>query len=193
MYSIIRCILVAIIGLMFFVIVKKNSNLNKKTVGVIIATCVLLLTTISFVPFENLFLTFGSAEKACFYYQPQTDGNVLSVDGQYSTFVMQKDDSKNSILLVPKTESGWKVPSGMHTKRVIYRIVDSYIVSVYQYKNTNDFFVRVSSVDKKIHTLTDSCNSLFVSTQSSVYCAHIPHFDTDYSLIINDKQIVIHE
>ena len=172
---------------------RKRAAQTKKTVGVIIAACVLLLITTSFVPFENLFLTFDSAEKAYQYYQPQADGIVLSVDGQYCTFVMQKDDSQSSVLLVPKTENGWKVPSGIHTKRVLYRMVDSYIVSVYQYKNTNDFFVRVSSVDEKIHTLTDSCNSFFVSTQNSAYCAHTPHFDTDYSLIINGKTIAIHE
>ena len=67
----------------------------------------------------------------------------MVIEGENSDFVVGTKNSTSKILIVPKTANGWKVGIGLNTKKIVQKISNKNIIYVYQYKNTNDYFLTV--------------------------------------------------
>lgn len=204
MFGWIRLIILAIVFLATLPLVcKKCKPKNLKKVRVLwFIVCVLVCTVFQFIPFENLFITFDSAEEAFEYYNPNATGELLQIEGKNSTFVQKTQDITNAIQIVPKTESGWTVPIGSYTKLVYNHIFEDFSVRVYQFKDTSDYYMCVLANKEKVPSLTDANGTVFIEKQRQVapyddsdvkYYAYVPEFKENYTLLVDDEPVLLSE
>lgn len=190
------CIIAFIIG---FLLIKKSRVIHKRRWSIIAFVVVVILTTISaLIPIENALITFSSPESA---YNYNNFGNVkLIVDGEKTNFVIGAKGDADIYAIVPKSNGGWKIGMGLDTKKIIQTISDGITINVYQYKNTNDYFITVLDTKGGSSDITDNHHSEFKYLEKSnstlgktfyTYYAYINDFNDQYSLTVNDKLIKI--
>ena len=200
MFMLIRCIIGALLFLTGIFLIKR-SKIHGRRLAYVISTSLSMIITVSlaFLPFENLFLTFDSPEKAYEYVNSSHGEISLVVSGDHSDFVLSEKDDAKTYLIVPKAANGWKVGRGIDTKKIAYKFVNGISVSVYQYKNTGDYFVYVLDTSGGASQITDSKQSDFYSLENNSnlldktfvsYYAHISNFDSQYWVIVNGIQII---
>ncbi|MDE6020430.1 MAG: hypothetical protein K2H01_05465, partial [Ruminococcus sp.] len=133
------CSIAFIIG---FLLIKKSRVIHKRRWSIIAFVVAVILTTIStLIPIENALITFSSPESA---YNYNNFGNVkLIVDGEKTNFVIGAKGDADIYAIVPKSNGGWKIGMGLDTKKIIQTTSDGITIYVYQYKNTNDYFITV--------------------------------------------------
>ena len=87
--------------------------------------------------------------------------------------------------------------TNINTRRLLYTVKNNLIISVYTYKKTQDFYIRVCSVDKSEINISDNRDSLFLVDQSQVdkyvYYAYVKSLDESYCLYINENEIALEE
>ena len=199
MYMIIRII----IGCVFLgcsILTINNSKLTHKqmlrTVIVIVSVAATCLS--AFFPFENFFITFNSPETAYRYYSFSNSDIELCVEGENCDFLVDSANGSDTYLIIPKITNGWKIGIGANTKRIIQKISDEIIVYVYQYKDTGDYFVTILDTNGGTSTIQDGYSTQFYSLEKKndslgktfvTYFAHIPNFDSQYTLVVNNNTI----
>jgi hypothetical protein len=203
MYSIIRLIIGCIfLGCAIFALKRSKSTRKRGLYVVSIFSSVLLITVLAFLPFENLFVTFDSPAAAYKYYILGASDPELILEGDSCDFVVDREDGVDSYLVIPKTEDGWKVGIGVNVKLIDDKFCDGISVSVYRYKNTEDYFITVCDVSGGESIISDGENSEFQMLKSyndplkkdfATYFAHITSFSSGYSITVNGKNIVFDE
>lgn len=203
MFGLIRLVLCGIVFVIIFLLLRKRiepAKVKKAVAILFIGIFFLGSTLLAFVPFENLFVTFDTPEAAYDYFTPGKSGEAFLIEGKESTFVLKSKNGTNSSLIVPKTENGWKVPIGTYSKSVFNQPFKDFTVTVSQYKDTSDYYIKVVDVNSFVQTLTDSDGTVFIKKQpsvstfnfSSVYYAYISDFDaTTYTLIVNGEAVAL--
>ena len=199
MYGVVRLI----IGCLFFgcsaIVMKKNKAVNKFKLRVILAgLSVILVFVLGFLPFENLFITFQSPE-AAYEYSNFGKSNVdLVVEGNNCDFVIEQENESYTYLIIPKTSDGWKTEIGLNTKMISQKFFDGITVQVYQYKNTNDYFITVLDTNGGEAKISDEYNTEFYRLERFddvlqknfvTYFAHISDLTIEYSLTVNGSKI----
>lgn len=198
MYAIIRILIGCIFLGCSFVIVRRSGAVHKRVLYIVFAVISLTLAmALMFLPFENIYLTFDSPDKAYEYYHFESDIKLV-VDGENSDFIIDNKNDSYSYLIIPKTSEGWKVGIGSDTKRVVQNIFNGIVVYVYQYKNTNDYFVTVLDSYGGVCEISDSCGSTFYSLERVseplgksfvTYYGHISEFDSQYWISVDGNKI----
>jgi hypothetical protein len=160
-----------------------------------------LITFSAFLPFENLFITFSSPEAAYEYYMSRKPNIELIVEGDNCDLVVDRNnDSGNSYLIIPKTSDGWKVGIGSDTKRIVQKFSNGIDIVIYQYKNTNDYFITIFNMTGEEIQISDNYNTEFYSLKTSndligktyfTYYAHIHYSDSQYSVIVDGNTIIL--
>ena len=167
---------------------------------------IVITSVLSLIPFENLFFTFDSPQVAYKYMSSKRTEPVLVVSGQNCDFVIGQEADAKTYRIIPKTEDGWKLGTGLTTKHVAQTYAYGFYIYTYQYKDTNDYFIELYDPDRKIVELRDEYDSVFIpfeetffipsdagntpSEMTSVtYYASIPDLDSMYSLTINGKPV----
>ena len=193
MYDVLRLLIGVIIFLLSIFIIrridfKKKTLLTRVALLLAIVICLLL----NFVPFENVFVTFDSPEDAYGYYKGWLQEIELLVEGRNSDFVIT---DKSEILIIPKTKEGWKLGIGSDIKWVMWGSSESGTISIYRYKETNDYYVQVIAWNDMVQTVEDSYNSAFVTggegRTGKVYFAALDRFDKEYKIYINGEEVEI--
>lgn len=153
----------------------------------------------SFIPFENLFITFNSPEKVFNYYIGDKSDVNLVVNGKNSDLVIGKNNDANVYLIVPKNDDGWKIGVGIDTKRIMQKTYNRIVIYVYQYKNTNDYFVTILDTNGGYSEIVDSCNSKFFLLENAsdslgkvfvTYFANVSQYSQEYWINVNGEKIV---
>jgi len=200
MFGSIRLV-IGFIFLAFSVIVISKTKASCKRALYVVAVCfsVLLTTVLMFLPFENAFMTFDSAEEAYSYVNFGKSEATLVVEGNDSDLVVEREDDVYKYLIVPKTEDGWQVGIGSDTKMIEQRISEDISVHVYQYKDTNDYFITVLDTNGGALEISDSCSSEFIFLETAnesvgktffTYYAHISEFNAEYCINANGVDII---
>ena len=201
MFSTIRLVLVILLVLVSFLILKKTGVIRKKVSYVFICCIALFLVfALPFIPFENAFFTFESPIQAFNYYNSTSKEIKLVIKGESTDFVVGGDADSNINLIVPKTDNGWKIGLGKDIKRVFQRNIEGYSICVYQYENSDEYYLSVLKVDGGNFEISDEFNSEFYSiskyndslneTQYTYY-AYIPSFNAQYSIFLDGAEICI--
>ena len=155
-----------------------------------------LVVVFYLIPVENLFVTFASPEEAYRYANTGTVGTV--VEGKTTCFVVASDGKTESCLIIPSAGHGWKIGRGVDTKLVNRQISDVASVQVYQYKDTNEFYVVVSGVQAGELEVSDNRGSAFFAASHFVqaldaeyytYYAYVFGLDQTYQLRIGKETI----
>lgn len=205
MFGLIRIAISGIVFVVLYVPFRKKiapTKLKKMSVILFAVVCIFGSMLLCLIPFENLFVNFDSAEASYDYFYMDNDGELLQIEGKNSTFVQKSQDITNTIVIVPKTEKGWKVPVGIYTKLVYNQVFEDFVVYVYQFRDTSDYYVCITANNKMVHTLTDENGTVFVERQRQVasyislnveYYAYVPDFKENYTLIVNDEAVCLSE
>ena len=198
MYSLIRIIIGCVLG-GCAVLRTKNKPINKvvQYVGSMLISLVLIVTLL-FLPLENLAITFDSPKDAYEYYKGGKSNIKLVVDGEKCDLIVDCNGDTEAYLIIPKNAYGWKVGIGLDTKRIVQNVSNGIITYVYQYKNTNDYFITVFDVTGKEINISDNCKSEFYSLEKHndflsktyiTYYAHISNFNPQYKLLVNGNNL----
>lgn len=196
MFGIIRILFWIIVFERCIVILSKHGILNKKRNKVVLLVIITLLWIGSMlVPIENLFVSFSTPEKSYGYIN--WEEVKLVVYGQESALVIG-GDTEYVYLVVPKGEKGWKIGRGMDLKFISNQYFDGIVVSIYQYKNTKEFYVEVTDVDGKECKVTDNQNSSFETLKTDRdgenkyrYYTYIRDLNRNYVLKVNNKETIL--
>ena len=179
------------------IINKKSTNKRFHHVSVIIIS-VILIVVLSFLPFENFFITFDSAEESFRYYTLGESDIQLIIEGENSDFIISSKKNVDTYLIIPKTAKGWKIGIGSNTKRIVRKLDYGISVFVYQYKNTKDYFITILDTNGGESKISDNYNTDFYSLEKYnrpleknfiTYYAHIPDFNSQYTVVVNGKEI----
>ena len=199
MYGLIRlcigCIVFGCIKLKFKELIKTRRH---KIYILVIAAIFSII--FMFIPFENLFITFSSPEKVFNYCYTKKTKAKLVVEGKDSDLVIGEDDDAHIYLIVPKVANGWKIGMWTNTKLISYEMYNSISVDVYQYKNTNDYFVSILDMNGGYSQITDSFQSEFSALEQPMdvlektyvtYCTNIQDFTDEYWINVNGEKIIV--
>lgn len=182
------------------VAIKKSKAVHKRLLYAAFTGVSLVLTvSLAFWPFENLFITFSSPEQAYEYSNPGKSNMELVIEGDACSFIVDCQNRSDTIWLVPKTAGGWKVGCGSNVKRIAQKLQDGIIIYVYQYKDTNDYFITIMDTDGGACTVSDDYDAKFYSLERAndslgktfvTYYAYVPHFSPQYSVVVNGDEIL---
>ena len=201
MYNVIRLI-IGCIFLLCSIIVMKNFKAISKRVLYIASSglSVLLIVVLMFLPFENLFLTFGSPKDAYEYSNSGQSNIELIVEGDNCDLIIDRKNNSDAYLIIPKTADGWKIGIGADTKRIAQKISDGIVIYVYQYKDTSDYFITILDTNGGESIVSDEYNTEFLSLERYndllekkfvTYYAHIANLNSQYSVTVNGNKIVL--
>ena len=199
MYSVVR-IIIGFVFLGLSIIVIKIKTIRKRILNIVFTSMlIVLIAVLSFLPFENLFVTFDSAKAAYDYYNWGKSNIELVVEGNNCDLIIDRQKDVDTYLIIPKTADGWKIGIGLDTKRVVQKVSNGITVYVHQYKNTNDYFVTIFDTNGGKATISDDYNTMFYSLEKTnaalektfvVYYGHISDFDSKYHIVVNGSEIV---
>ena len=203
MFNIIRFIIGCVFLGCSITLIKKSKVIRKRILYIVFAgISVALMVVLAFLPFENLFMNFNSPKAAYEYYKLGKSNIELVVEGNECDFVIDHQKDSDTCLIIPKTEEGWKIGLGSDTKRIVQKFSDGVSVYVFQYKNTSDYFITVFDTNGGEAIVSDDYNSKFYSLERDndflgktfvTYYAHIPNFNSQYSITVNGNKIVLEE
>ena len=195
MFTLIKCFFVIVIFSVFYIIIKKARQEHKrKWVMLLIFIAVFLPLLSAFYPIENAFITFPTVESAYYY---SNEGKVKHIiQGNESDLVIgQKDnDTANIFAVMPKTNDGWKISPFGSLKSVTSIISHEVLIHVYQYKNSDDYYIMVYCLKNNTLELTDNRDSKFEYFEgkngtNQTYCTYIHCFDEEYVITVDGNPI----
>ena len=203
MYTIIR-LLFGFIFLTCAVVAIRKSKIIRKTLMYVIFTVIsiALITISALVPVENLFITFNSPQSAYNYINFGKSDIDLIIEGENCDFVVDRKNDTDTYIFIPKTETGWKIGTGVNTKERLHAFYDGIMLKVYQYKDTNDFFVTIFNIDGGYMEITDCYNSKIFSLEKEndslgktyvTYYTHLTEINPQYYMIINGEKVSLIE
>lgn len=150
---------------------------------------VLVYSALSFVPIEDAFATFPTREEALAYVTNTPATRVI--EGKISDCVI----SDKSMIMLPKTEKGYKVALDSYVTRVEQYNDDDVFFDIYRFKNSNDCYMVFTDLNNGYGNIKDSCNSVFQYDEITnkdlgtycVYYCYIDGFDKNYTVTLNGK------
>lgn len=177
---------------------KPGISQKRRRIALALAAGVVLTTLSALFPVENAFITFSSAESS--YHYTNVGKVNLTVSGEQTDLVVAQKGNANSLLIIPKSEDGWKIGIGVYTKSAFYTASNGATVRVYRYKNSSDYYVEVldSAGDKA--EVTDNCNSEFHSVERFntaldkncyTYYAYVSNLDDTYTVLVDGAAITV--
>ena len=200
MFGIIRLIIGCVILIYSSMVIKKSKMTCKWVFYAIFATIsMVLVVVLSLIPFENAFVTFDSP-KAAYEYVLGRSNIKLIVEGNNSDLVIDRNNDTDRYMILPKSADGWKIGIGVNTKKVVQKISDGIIVYVYQYKNTNDYFITIFDSNGGEAQISADFDTVFYALENEdhfsgkkyvTYYAYIPDFQSKYSVVVNGNKIVL--
>ncbi|MBR5252227.1 MAG: hypothetical protein IKV52_05340 [Oscillospiraceae bacterium] len=194
MFNIVR-ILIGFILLFVLIKIRKKIIFGHRWFICSVMAILIISSLLLFIPFENLFLTFDTPQKAYEYMNFKNSDIKLVVNGENSDFIVGNNGNSDAYLILPKTTNGWKLATGINTKRVFQGIYDGVIVYVYRYKYTNDFYITVLDTNSSKVKIEDLFKSQFYALDNAndngytTYYAHIPEFNENYWIEVNGNVI----
>ncbi|MBR5451652.1 MAG: hypothetical protein IKV36_01515 [Clostridia bacterium] len=166
---------------------------DKKMYLVALLCSVIVGYALFFVAVEDPFLTFPTRQDALFYVTNTTATRII--EGKSSDWVISKNDDKNTMLMVPKTEKGYKVSLGSYVVRAEQYADDNVFFNIYRFKNSNDYYMMLTDLNNGYTEITDSCNSVFQYEEVTdkdlgtycVYYCYVDGFDKNYTVTVGGK------
>lgn len=204
MFTTIRLLFWAAVVIIAFLAIRKSKVEKKRRLIIVTLACALLLGTVSqLLLIENVFVTFSSPESA-FGYISSGEVRVI-IEGKETTMILSSTQDAESYTILPKTDKGWKISTGIAQREVFGKTVGLCQISVHNYRNTSDYYISIVDVSEtareNLLSISDSKGSSFhefvknPNSRSVTYMAYVDGFDEssmdEYYLLINGEKIVI--
>lgn len=173
----------------------KFPKLKNKGVQISLAISIVLSIILSFVPFENAFISFSSPQESYNYYSKAEIINVIY--GKNSAMIIANEKNTNQIAVIPKSKNKdkWKIGMGYNIKNVAQFSREGLFIHIDTYNNSDDYYITITISDMNKYEISDSCNSEFqiINNKNDIYfknyAAYIKNFDKNYTLYINGEEI----
>ncbi len=214
MYIFVRLIIGIVLYVVSYILIKKKREQISKTIKRFIAWgCVAITVVLTFIPFENAFVSFETSRDAfvyCFTTNPDISAIGRSLNGD---FVVGGNFGNEIKIIFPsnKNGGGFKLPWLFDTKKVASGESGLNQVKVYRYKNTEDYYVHVNAAmsfelsegsDMETDTLYSSFSisddgqgngfeSLDYSGIFKDCCTYIHSPEETYTVTVNDVDISV--
>ena len=188
MYYIIRllvCTCACVTGILIVNRFSKNNLIAKRIIVIAISTGFFLGAC--FLPIENMFVAFSSGEQVYEYVNGNAD-IIAEIEGEESSLVVENENGTYKYLIVRKNQNKWYVDTGINTKTIINEIRDNVLITIYQYGNTNDYYVEVASLYGDTIQIVDNKSSTFVEVNKGannshrLYYAYVKSIDDTYEI-----------
>lgn len=197
LFGLIRVALGAIIFLFSFLLIQRSRICHKRTwiVSAFIVTIALAAAS-AFIPVEDTFVTFSSAEKA--YHYNHSGSVMLEVSGKKTSFLVGKRGNAYEYAIIPKVEHGWKLGLGADIEQVGQIASDGVFIQVYKHKKSEECFIVVQAVQGGMADISDMQNSEFLYLEEKnralnnsfyTYYAYIGNLNDEYALTVNGVRI----
>ncbi len=191
--SFVRLIIAIIMFVGVFVLFRKI-KMNRVKHIITVVSCVLILLLLCIFPFENIFLSFETPEKA---FQYAATGEIVeTVTSSESVAMLYKRGANTySPFFAVKAGKGYKLCPFYSTEKIAQAHMDSLTISVYRLKNAEDYYITISGfADEKIDVSdTDASQFNLIYTEMSnntvVNCISAINYSEDYCLYLNGKQL----
>lgn len=197
-YDTIRYVICFVAFIICFILIKRSEIIKKNRWYVISFVVVSFMSIILYLtPFENLFMSFSSPEKAFNYMNSYEIKHIVS--GSETDFVIAGKNGADTYRILPKTEKGWKLSTSSDTDLIFEKTEYKAVIRVYQYKDTNDYYITIYDFDG-IYNVSDNRNSDFYSVSFSNdtldkttyhYFTCIQNINDSYILSLNETDIMI--
>ncbi len=197
LYGITRLVFWSIIFILCCWLLEKVKIVHKRRIYLISSCLIIVLCSFSFsIPVENLFITFSSPEAAFRYMD--TGIVELVVEGQETTMVIAQNGDADIWTVLPKSDNGWKLGVGKNLKTVVEKVSSDIVIYVSQYRNTEEYYIRVLNTNGGELKISDNQNSTFqclirfnelVNKTFSKYYSCIHNFDETYVLTVDGNPI----
>lgn len=203
MFSIIRLVISGIILISCGIFIQKNKSTHKRLLSLIaIGVSMFLIIVLSIFPVENLLIRFDSPVAAYKYYYTFEKNEVeLILEGRHCDFVVGSDkDNTIRYLPIPKNAEKYKIGTGSDIKRVAHSFSNGVSISVFRYKNSEDYFISILNTQGEKVEVSDKNGSQFYSVEREneslkktlvTYYAYIPEYNSDYQVIVNGTPIFL--
>ncbi len=199
MYGIIR-ITIGILFLVGSIIALQKMKIahKRRTYAVAVCLSIALMTALAFLPFENFFITFDSPESAYEYYNFGKSNIRLIVEGNDCDLVVDRKNTSDTYLIVPKTENGWKIGIGADTRKIAETFVNGISVNVYQYRKIDAFFITILDTNGGESTVSDKYGTEFFASEEVdktcsktfvTYFGYLAEFDSSYNITVNGHKV----
>ena len=190
MYGIIRILLGVALYFGAERIINRSKTTRKRLWAVLSAVfAMVFMVILAFIPFENLFFTFPSAESVYRYYHLGTAKIHLVVEGEECDYVVGSViGSDRPHMIVPKTEKGWKI--GVPAKNAFdsMKVYEDIAVTIVKGMNTSDHFIHIVDMKNETCKITDR-DGLTFHPLEHMYIAHLARMDPDYWIEVNGTVI----
>ena len=197
-FSLVRNLFIIIFTAVCFLFIIKSNIVNKRKWIVTSFLMSIVLVGLSYIgPIENAFITFPTAESA---YNYSKEGSVkYIIEGEESDLAIGKKENDkayaNILAIIPKTNDGWKLSTLGDLKRVTSSSLRGVSIDVYQYKNSDDYYIMVYCLKNNTLELTDNRDSKFEYFEgkngtNQTYCTYIHCFDEEYVITVDGNPIL---
>lgn len=188
----------AVLAVLIFTV--RRSHIKNKRLGNIISFAVsaVLTTVFALIPVENAFVSFSSSENA-YKYNHSADVK-LTVNGGQSDFVTGEKNGANVYAIIPKSDGVFKIGMGTDIQRVSQISCKSSSVTVYKYKDTDDFYIAVAGTDSGELNVSDNRGSEFkvlkeyhssLNETFYTYFVYVNSLDGGYALTVDGETIKV--
>ena len=193
--------IVLLLGLIFALnlfVLKKMKFKGRKIVIVVVN--IILLSFLNY-PYETQFITFKSPEAAFKYVNPGNEPSIV-IEGKESAFIVLEKSGSYVASFYKKVDNGWKATQNYGGSTIKSNAEDyfndHYIMTIYQYQKTKDYYIGISS-DLKELDVSDNLDSDFIpykkcfKYKSEEFCnyhyyAYIYDFNEEYEVTIDGKK-----
>lgn len=200
MYNLIRFILCIIIfsGILYYI---TKTQYEKKRWAFLLGSLFsfVLYIILGFVPLENIVAPFASPIDVYEYRNPDAEVQLIVEGGESDYVIGMKDDDFTTVtMLVPKTDKGWKMGTGVELETIYKGFDKNTMIHIYHYKGTDDYYMNIYDWDGAEIDILDSCDSNFTSMERSkdafiIYYAFISEYSEKYWITVNGERIELND
>ncbi len=201
MFGIVRLVMGFVVMLLIFLLIRKaKKKITKAHCVVTVLSCLLFAAALSFVPFENLFFSFSTAEDAYQYYYGWNYNVEQVIENESSALVIgvqANDLSTHTCLIIPKSQTAWKLGIGadIRSKSLLPKAETQVLLKMYKHKKSKDTYLLIEPINQNIKNIEDALgskfNPLIKSDICSLYYIAIPDSTESYWVRINEQQIYL--
>lgn len=193
-FDLIRFVVWLSVFIVCLIVVKQTSLKNKRKWTILLSAVILILWFISsFIPVENVFVTFHSPTAA--YQYTHVEKAQLTVEGDNTDLVVGGDDTTITFAILRKENGGWKLENKFNAETIYSNYSKGVSVDVYRHKETGDCYIAVFMTNYDTNDIKDNYNTTFsfydfsensasANTFYSAY-AFIGALETNYELNVN--------
>ena len=161
----------------------------KAIIGSVLICSFVCFTVLWFIPFENSFLSFSTAQEAYSYYS--NDDVEIMIEGSDTCLIVANNKKTRQILIFQKQEDGWKIKNGSNVTISGINSSDNTFCYLIYDSSSKDRYITISNIVKSELNISDSFGTEFFKDSQNNYYAYFEKLPDDYVLTVNGKTVEI--